>query len=100
MSCLNKDPADRPQSAEAFSQALDDSAISDPWNESRAEQWWNVHSPSTHVSSPQLTAPHNEESLSLSTATQRRDKGGVNKWVVMALALAALGWGLWLTLRG
>jgi len=43
MACLNKDPADRPQSAEAFSQALDDCAMSDPWNETRAGEWFGGH---------------------------------------------------------
>ena len=58
---------------------------------------------STHVSSPKLTSPRDEESLSISTGTLRGHEGGLSKWLVMALvvlALVGIGWGLWLTLRG
>lgn len=40
MSCLSKDPAKRPRSAEALEEALAGCSSARMWNEKAAEQWW------------------------------------------------------------
>jgi serine/threonine-protein kinase len=42
MACLAKDPADRPQSAEALSRLLAAVQI-EPWSEASAAAWWKLH---------------------------------------------------------
>ena len=46
MACLAKDPAERPQSAEEVAQRLEQIELDQPWNRARADQWWQMHSPS------------------------------------------------------
>lgn len=103
MTCLSKDPDDRPQSAEALSLQLDECSMGDRWSEARAAEWWNVHSPSTLVSSSELAQPVSEERLFLPMSAVRRVKGALRKWFVMAPALLILAgfgaWGLWLTIQ-
>ena len=45
MQCLEKDPAQRPESAEAGSARLDASALGSAWTAERAEAWWTMHRP-------------------------------------------------------
>jgi serine/threonine-protein kinase len=103
MTCLSKDPDDRPQSAEALSLQLDECSMGDRWSEARAAEWWNVHSPSTLVSSSELAQAVSEERLFLPMSAVRRVKGALRKWFVMAPALLILAgfgaWGLWLTIQ-
>jgi tRNA A-37 threonylcarbamoyl transferase component Bud32 len=40
MSCLEKDPDRRPQSADAIAEALAAIALSTPWTQTRAREWW------------------------------------------------------------
>jgi hypothetical protein len=40
LSCLAKDPEDRPESARALARSLDACAKNAPWNEAEAEGWW------------------------------------------------------------
>ncbi len=47
--CLEKDPAQRPQNADALLAELDDLALSPAWSSSRARQWWETHRPKTPV---------------------------------------------------
>jgi hypothetical protein len=44
LSCLAKDPAQRPQSARELSRRLDEVAVT-PWTEERAQLWWSRHEP-------------------------------------------------------
>lgn len=53
MRCLEKIPADRPQSAEELSALLGECALGEPWTDQRAAEWWNVHSPTTLANSTQ-----------------------------------------------
>jgi serine/threonine-protein kinase len=47
MSCLKKNPADRPQSARELSQRLAVASSSlDEWTDERARAWWSAHQPS------------------------------------------------------
>ena len=43
MKCLEKDPADRFQSARIMSQALDELQLENPWDEPQAQAWWELH---------------------------------------------------------
>jgi serine/threonine-protein kinase len=45
LSCLAKDPAERPQSARALSQRLGEIDGAEAWTESRAREWWAKHQP-------------------------------------------------------
>jgi plasmid stabilization system protein ParE len=46
LSCLEKDPARRPQSARELSRLLSDIPLPTPWTEERALLWWSRHEPS------------------------------------------------------
>ena len=45
LSCLEKDPARRPQSARELSRRLAEIPLAMPWTEERAEVWWLRHEP-------------------------------------------------------
>jgi eukaryotic-like serine/threonine-protein kinase len=45
LSCLAKDPAERPQSARELSRRLADVEGASLWTEDRAREWWAAHSP-------------------------------------------------------
>lgn len=47
LSCLEKDPDRRPQSAEALDAMLDACGIDKPWTPGRAREWWALHEPTT-----------------------------------------------------
>lgn len=48
LSCLEKDPALRPQTVDELSERLTQ-ASSDPWTSERAHQWWEINSPRPSV---------------------------------------------------
>jgi len=47
MACLEKDPANRPQDADALAEALAATSTSGSWTQEHARQWWDQHHPAT-----------------------------------------------------
>jgi serine/threonine-protein kinase len=47
MSCLEKEPSKRPQSAQDLLARLEACPVSDPWDSKRAGDWWEKHLPET-----------------------------------------------------
>ena len=45
MSCLEKDPDKRPQSADELDRQLGAVECAEAWNRDRAKRWWDVHQP-------------------------------------------------------
>jgi serine/threonine-protein kinase len=56
MSCLAKDPADRPQTARDLSNRLAEAAPAEPWTGERAHAWWdaNGHRHGRHTEAPHM----------------------------------------------
>jgi eukaryotic-like serine/threonine-protein kinase len=54
MSCLAKDPGQRPQSARELSERLAAIALPEEWTPQRAKEWWDVSGPIPHL----VTAAH------------------------------------------
>jgi len=47
MHCLEKDPANRPQTTLELYEALDAVPLKKPWTPERAKVWWDEHGPAT-----------------------------------------------------
>ncbi|MFC2173394.1 serine/threonine-protein kinase [Acidobacteriota bacterium] len=45
LSCLEKDPADRPQTAHDLLAALESCRLENSWTPERAREWWQLHQP-------------------------------------------------------
>ena len=71
MACLAKNPADRPQSAEALKAMLDDVPLDAPWDQKRAMGWWSVHVPDL-VERACETCGHTAEHEQAPAPTRRR----------------------------
>jgi serine/threonine-protein kinase len=54
LSCLEKDPDKRPQSADQLDISLAGCEIETPWTPDRARKWWSLHEPA--AAAPQETA--------------------------------------------
>jgi serine/threonine-protein kinase len=49
MTCLAKNPADRPQTARELVCRLDSVPLTSVWSEQRAREWWEQHQPASQV---------------------------------------------------
>lgn len=58
MACLEKDPGNRPQNADALAEALAETLTNDAWTQEHAKQWWDQHHPAAGTG----TAPEASES--------------------------------------
>jgi len=54
LSCLAKDPAERPASAQDLARQLQGCPMDRPWTPERAHRWWEVHRPAGADQSPAL----------------------------------------------
>ncbi len=50
LTCLEKDPAERPQTASELDHLLAGCGLDSPWSREQAEEWWTLHMP--EISSP------------------------------------------------
>ena len=56
MRCLEKDPADRPQTADELAAALAACERARAWTRARAEEWWELHGPPASATSEETGA--------------------------------------------
>ncbi len=54
LSCLQKDPAQRPQTAAELRRQLQDSGVQ-PWTSEQAQVWWRAHHPRMHTAPMEST---------------------------------------------
>jgi len=58
MSCLAKDPDDRPQTARALDKLLADCPLDETWGKAEADEWWSIHLPNLEaLNQPPATEP-------------------------------------------
>jgi len=57
LQCLEKDPNDRPGSAEELAGMLERAGLSTAWNQERARDWWDLHLPESGPRDAAETCP-------------------------------------------
>jgi len=57
MSCLEKDPANRPASAVELARLLEECPLESTWTADRARRWWETHRPDATEEKPEDTTP-------------------------------------------
>ena len=64
LACLAKDPAARPQTADAVAERLAAMSAGPAWTQARARDWWQLHAPalpSTGFDLDQVSPPASED---------------------------------------
>ncbi len=52
LACLEKDPADRPQTASELDRLLAECGLDGEWSGKKAQEWWALHLPEIVLHSP------------------------------------------------
>jgi len=47
LACLQKDPENRPSSADDLAHRLEETGLASQWTQARARRWWQTHNPMT-----------------------------------------------------
>jgi serine/threonine protein kinase len=71
MQCLEKDPARRPESAQALREALSAIKLDHPWSEEDARSWWADHEPKYVTTAPEPTARVHGLSMTVDMGSRR-----------------------------
>jgi serine/threonine protein kinase len=71
MQCLEKDPARRPESAQALREALSAIKLDRPWSEEDARNWWADHEPQDVSKAPKATARVHDLSMTVDMGSRR-----------------------------
>lgn len=58
MSCLAKDPAERPQTARDLAARLNGIRLADPWSNERAAEWWSTNLPAAATPASEAAVTH------------------------------------------
>ena len=75
LSCLEKDPDRRPQSADALVKLLDACVTEKSWTPDRARRWWDIHKPGSAPAAP--LPGHNGRGEGEEMKVERNDSGEV-----------------------
>ena len=73
LSCLAKDPADRPPSAETLAALLAECETAGDWRPARAHEWWETHGAATGPPTPDRARAMTSPTPSGGTAPEGQD---------------------------